>query len=329
MAFKKVKEVKTGGKFLAYGTTASGKTFFGLTFPRIAVNDSESGTTFYVKNGVEINGKVYKNIIFADSTSSLDDLEENLDSAIDGEFDGEIDTFIVDSETKFYNTMQIGALEVEEKRARRKGADVDDAGISVKQWGRIKLINMKLQQAKIDLSSKGIHVVSIAQAVEVKSDDGKRILGYKPDMHKSVPFDYDIILFFFTETDKKTGEIHYYARVEKDRTNVTKIGQVIENCTYDIWKDYFDAQNGLEVNKTSYAKDLVTSTESMLDDADKSEQIATELKSVMKELAVKNKAYIAKVSALFKENDVDIKKMEVSPSNKLQEILDFAKLGLD
>ena len=99
--------------------------------------------------------------------------------------------------------MQIGAQEVEERRARKKGGDIDDASISVKQWGRIKIINMKLQQAKIDLSSKGIHVVSVAQATEIKDDDGKKVIGYKPDMHKSVNFDYDTVLRHYTKTDKE------------------------------------------------------------------------------------------------------------------------------
>ena len=122
------------------------------------------------------NGNTYNNLVMVDNTSDLDELEEDLDAFIDGEYDGKIATLSIDSETKFYNTMQIGATEVEERRARKKGGDVDDAGISVKQWGRIKILNMKLQQAKIDLSSKGTHVVSVAQEVEIKDDDGKKVI---------------------------------------------------------------------------------------------------------------------------------------------------------
>ena len=57
---------------------------------------------------------------------------------------------------KFYNTLQVGAQEVEERRARKKGGDVDDAGISVKQWGRIKIINMSFSMQKLICLQRGL-----------------------------------------------------------------------------------------------------------------------------------------------------------------------------
>ena len=263
-----------------------------------------------------------------DNTSNLDELEEDLDAFINGEYDGQIETLSIDSETKFYNTMQIGATEVEERRARKKGGDVDDAGISVKQWGRIKIINMKLQQAKIDLSSKGTHVVSVAQEVEIKDDDGKKVIGYKPDMHKSVKFDYDTILRHYTKKDKD-GNVTFWAEVIKDRTGVTKVGQQIENPCFDIWKDYYDKMNGLETNKTSYKKDLATSTESMVDEADKAEVLAGEWKELMKRLKDdKNMDAISKVNTLIKDKKIDVKKIDMQPVNVLTELVDFTKLQI-
>ena len=204
-------------------------------------------------------------------------------------------------------------MEVEERRARRKGGDVDDAGISVKQWGRIKIINMKFQQAKIDLSSKGVHIVSVAQAVEIKNDDGK-VIGYKPDMHKSVAFDYDTILRHFTKKDKD-GNVTFWAEVMKDRTGVTKIGQIIENPTFDIWAEYFDSRNGLETNETSYRKDMKTSTESMVDDADKAEALAEQFKDALKTLKENgNMDGISKVNAIMKEKKIPCRKMDCAIS---------------
>ena len=52
MAFRDAKKAKIGGKFLAYGDTGSGKSYFQLTFPKIACVDSETGVGFY--EGVEI-----------------------------------------------------------------------------------------------------------------------------------------------------------------------------------------------------------------------------------------------------------------------------------
>lgn len=329
MGFREAKSAKIGGKFLSFGETTSGKSWFQLTFPKVACIDSETGIAHYEKKPITLNnGNTYNNLIMVDNTADLDVLEEDLDAFLDGDYDGKIETLSIDSETKFYNTYQIGALEVEERRARKKGGDVDDAGISVKQWGRIKIINMKFQQAKIDLSSKGVHVVSIAQAVEIKDDDGKRVIGYKPDMHKSIAFDYDTILRHFTKKDKE-GNITFWAEIIKDRTGVTKIGQVIENPCYDIWKPYFDAMNGLETNETSYRKDMNTSTESMVDDADKAENLAKELKETLKALKdAGNIDGIKKVNTVMTEKKIDIKKLEMYDVKTLTEVVDLAKAML-
>ena len=329
MAFRQAKAAKIGGKFLSYGESGSGKSTFQLTFPNVACIDSETGIAHYEGKDITLNnGNTYNNLVMVDNTSDLDELEEDLDAFIDGEYDGKIATLSIDSETKFYNTMQIGATEVEERRARKKGGDVNDAGISVKQWGRIKILNMKLQQAKIDLSSKGTHVVSVAQEVEIKDDDGKKVIGYKPDMHKSVKFDYDTILRHYTKKDKD-GNVSFWAEVIKDRTNVTKVGQHIENPCFDIWKGYYDSMNGLEVNKTSYKNDLKTSTESMVDKADKAEDLANEWKEMMKQLKEdKNMDAISKINNLIKETKIDVKKIEMQTVEDLTELVDFTKLQL-
>lgn len=329
MSFRKARAARIGGKFLSYGESGSGKSTFQLTFPKVACIDSETGIAHYEDKEIELNnGNKYNNLVMVDNTSDLDELEEDLDAFIDGEYDGQIETLSIDSESKFYATMQIGATEVEERRARKKGGDVDDAGISVKQWGRIKIINMKLQQAKIDLSSKGTHVVSVAQEVEIKDDDGKKVIGYKPDMHKSVKFDYDTILRHYIKKDKD-GNISFWAEVIKDRTGVTKVGQQIENPCFDIWAEYYAKMNGLETNKTSYKKDLATSTESMVDEADKAEVLAGEWKDLMKQLKEeKNMDAISKVNTLIKDKKIDVKKIDMQPVSVLTELVDFTKLQI-
>lgn len=330
MAFRQAKAAKIGGKFLAYGYEGSGKSWFALTFPDVACADSEVGIAHYEgKNITLANGNTYNNLKIVDNTSDLDELEEDLDALSNGEYDNQIKTFSIDSETKFYSTMQVGATEVEERKARKKGGDVDDTVVSQRQWGRIKIINMKLQQAKIDLSAKGIHVVSVAQATEVYegTGDNRKLVGIKPDMHKSVKFDYDTILEFYKE--EKGDEVKYFAKVKKDRTNVTKVGQIIENPSYDVWKDYFDAMNGLDTNKTSYKNDLKTSTESMVDKADKAEALANEWKDMMKQLKDnKNMDAISKINALIKEKKIDVKKIELQTVDDLTELIDFTKLQL-
>jgi hypothetical protein len=323
MAFRKAGEKKIGGKFLVFGDTASGKSFFTLTFPKVASIDSEAGVAHYEGRDIEIAGKKYNNLVMVDNTADLDELEDNIDALSDGDYDGQIETLSIDSETKFYNTMQVGAMEVEERRARKTGADVDDQTVSTRQWGRIKLINMKLQQVKIDLSAKGINVISVAQGTDERDKkDSDKIIGEKPDMHKSAKFDYDTILRFYKEKDKKTSEIRYLTEVLKDRTEVTKEGQILENCTFDIWKNYYAKKNNLESMKTTYAKDLKSSTESMIDDADKAEELVKKIKNLLKTTSADNQKAIGKK---MRDLEINIKDLSLNPSEKLTEVLKFAE----
>ena len=326
MSFRDAKAAKIGGKFLVYGETGSGKSTFQLTYPKEECIDSEAGVAHYEGRDITLNnGNTYNNLVLVDNTSDLDELEMDLDSFISGEFDNKIETLSIDSETKFYGTMQVGAQEVEEKRARKKGGNVDDANISQRSWGRIKILNLKLQQLKIDLSTRGIHIVSVAQGTDKRDDSGEKVIGIKPDMHKSVGFDYDTVLEFFTK--EEADGTHYYAKVLKDRTKVTKRGDVIENPCYDIWKDYFEGRSNLETNKTSYKNDIKNSTESMEDKADRSEELAAEFKEVLKSLK-DDKDALLKVNKLLKDKGIDLKKLELQLPETLTELIDFAKLQL-
>lgn len=317
MAFRKAGAKKIGGKFLVYGYTGSGKSEFGCTFPKVGAIDSETGLAFYEGKDIHIGDKTYNNMVFVDTTADLDELEEDLDSVIDG--DVEIETLLIDSETKFYNTMDISCTEVVEKKAKASGKNVDTRA----KWGMVKNINMKLQQAKISASSKGIHVVSTAQGVDVL-DDNNKVVGRKPDAHKSLKFDYDVVLWFFSEKDKKTGEIKYYAEVEKDRTEVTKVGQIIENCTYDIWKPYFDKRNGLETNGANFTTDLKKSVNSVVTESEKAEILAKEIKELIKEKS-ENDDNKPKIKTYLKDSGVDIKNLDLENIDKLKDLLNKLK----
>jgi hypothetical protein len=326
MAFKKAQQSNTGGKFLAYGLEGCGKSLFLCTFPNVAVADSETGQAFYEGKDIEIAGKKYNNLVFVDRTSDLDTIEEDLDALLDGEYDGQVETFGIDSETKFFGTMQIGAMEVEEERARKKGENPDTQTISMQQRGRMKLINLKLQQAKISLSAKGMHVVSIAQEVP-KYKNGKNkqmeVVGEKPDMHNSAPFDYDVIIKF--EKEKQAdGTYKYFGTIEKDRTMVTNVGDRIENVTYDIWKSFFDSRKGLKTNDVNYAKDIEKSVEDMKDDAIKAEELVAEFKSIMKDLKDNNEAKV-KINQKLKDMEISVKELALAQPSQLQELVDFVK----
>jgi hypothetical protein len=312
LMFRKPKKAKIGGKFLVYGMSNEGKSLFGLTFPKIGAIDSETGLAFYEDEPITIAGNTYNNLEFVDTTSDLDELEEDLEGIIDG--DVEIDTLLIDSETKFYNTMDIGATEAEEKKAKLAGKNVDTRA----KWGRVKNKNMKFQQAKISASARGIHVVSTAQAKEIKDkDDSNKIIGYTYEAHKTLKFDYDIVLFFYTEEDKKTKTRRFFARVEKDRTRVTQVGDIIENCTFDMWKPYFDARNGLETSGANFTKDLKNSTTSVLNDSELADKLAKDIKELLKDNK-ENTSLMKQIKKVLDDNGIDIKAMNLEVSGKLE-----------
>lgn len=314
--FRKPAKTKIGGKFLTYGFTGEGKSYFGLTFPKIGAIDSETGLAFYEDTDIEINGKKYNNLVFVDTTSDLDELEEDLDSIIEGDVD--VETLLIDSETKFYNTMDIGATEAEEKKAKLNGKAVDARS----KWSRIKNINMKFQQAKITASAKGVHIVSTAQGLEVTDSDTGKVVGYKPDAHKSLKFDYDVVLRFYAEEDKKTKERKYFAEVLKDRTNVTKVGQIIENCTYDVWKPYFDKRNGIGsvTSGANFTKDLKNSTDSVLNNAELSTKLSKDIKDFITEHKTETDV-LKQLKAIADNLTIDMKNLDLEEPKKLQEFM--------
>jgi hypothetical protein len=281
--FRKPSIAKIGLKVLGYGGFGVGKSTFGLSFPKIVAIDSEAGLSMYEGN---------PNILLIVNTSSVSDVEEGISEIEDMEGVG---TFLIDSETKVYDSMQVSAMEVEEKRAKKKGGDVQDATVSVKGWGKIKLLNKKIQNLKIDLSSKGTHIVSISQMEDVKEKRGENFvkIGDKPSMAKGIEYDYDIVVKLFTETNTKGVEV-YKGLVEKDRTGVFKKGDIIDNPSYDYWKSYCEKNADLQERTVSYSKDVEKDIEKMQEDSDKIDDLITEFKSVMKGLTKDNQVKVQK-----------------------------------
>lgn len=269
---------KKGLKILVYGPTGVGKTMFSLSFPKIVYIDTEDGAGWY--EGTEQS----KNLLNVLDTQSYADLEELLDNLEDSDVEGEFDTFVVDSETKIYENIQEALQSVEESRAARKGRDVLDANLSVRSWGKIKQLASRLQNAKIRLASQGVNVVSVAQESDVMKDAGKNVrvkVGEKPNMSKTAPYDYDVILRLFIRDGK------YYGVIEKDRTNTLKLGTEVENPSYDLWAKRLNAKDNqgksiakdfgkdAEKSQKAYAKEV----ESNMSFADRVKEYLTKLDS--------------------------------------------------
>jgi len=95
MAFTKPEKRSEGTKFLFYGSTGSGKTPISLSFPDVALIDSDSGSNFYNMD----------NVLLTTSALSYKDLEEDLDELeMDDEVFNSVKTYVVDSITRLHET---------------------------------------------------------------------------------------------------------------------------------------------------------------------------------------------------------------------------------
>lgn len=313
--FRKPSEKKIGLKVLVTGATGVGKSVFSLSFPKIMALDSETGLSLY-------EGGMYgANLLGVANTQSVSDMEESFEELEElvEEDEGAVGTLLIDSETKFYQNLQHSCLETEEKRARRKGGDINDTNLSVRSWGRIKQVSSRLQNMKIDLSAKGINILSVSQIEDVKTKVGEQfvVTGYKEVMSKGASYDYDVIINLFTETDAK-GNVLYKGEIKKDRTGVTKVGQVIDNPSYNVWKEHLESRKGDKVD-SNLSKAMEKDMNSLeKEDAKKEMTVVDKLKEVMG----KSSEHQAKAVALIQEakiaNPLSPKATELK---KLEEII--------
>lgn len=291
--FRKPSSKRIGLKVLGYGDTGSGKSQFGLSFPKLYALDSEAGLALY-------EGKpIGKNIEMIMNTQDFMELEEAIEEIEElyNEDSTALETLVIDSETKFFQNLQTALLELEEKKARSKGRDPMDANVSVRGWGRIKAVSTKLQNLKIDLSGKGVNVVSIAQMEDIKQKIGDNfvVVGHKPVMAKMSEYDYDIVLQFFTEGEDE--DTKYFAKVLKDRTKKFKKGQVIQNPSYELWADAKPVDG--DTLETSFSKDAKTSMNKQEEvDAESDKTVVEKFKELV---ATLDDAGKKQIGALIKE----------------------------
>lgn len=307
--FKSVKETKSGLKVLAFGKTGKGKTYFALTFPAIAAIDSEDGMAWYKRN---------KNLIQIANTTSAEDIEEALEEI---ESNDAIKTFVIDSETKIYENLQFGGLNVAEKRARQKGQSVDDANLSQREWGKIKLVTKKLQSTKIMLASKGVNIVSVAQEKDIKEKKGDNwiTVGCEPDTAKGFEYDYDIVIRLFTEKDEKTKEELYKGEILKDRTGTFKKGEIVSNPSFEYWKDIYEYQSKLEEQVVDFRGDIKKDESKLASELEKLDDLVKKFKTKMAKLSKENQL---KVGNKLKELQID-NPLKTDDTDGMTKIIEF------
>lgn len=335
MGFQKVEEVLShvGGKVLVFGKQGTGKSTFVGTFPNINLVDTEDGQTYYLGKNKNIKGVM--------RTVSEKEVQETLDELNDEETLKTFDTIVIDSGTKLYENMQSAAYEVAENRARKqrnKGADIDldDINISQRDWGHIKRWNQQLATSYILFSEMGKWCVVTAHQKDEMRDATKAEkkalgvdkikIGEIPDLAKKAEHDFDIVIQTFTEeTDE--GETVYKAKILKDRTGVTKRGDILENISFDIWKDNWEetkkygVKTAINLNE-SIEKDV----KAMTAEINAAEDIVAEWKPLMKSITESgNKTAVKQINSFIKDNGINVKNMTAENPEVLNELLDLTK----
>ena len=288
--FRKPSTKKLGIKVLLMGEKGVGKSVFALSFPQVYAMDAETGMAFYE------NHPVYgKNLVAIANTQDFNELQE----AIEELMEVEEGTLVIDSETKFYQNLTDASLQVEEKKARKAGKDVMDSAVSMRGWGRIKSVATRLQNLKIDLSAKGVNVISVSQIDDVKQKMGDTFVkvGEKPVMQKGSEYDYDIVIKLFTEVTA-TGETVYKGLILKDRTGVTKVNQIVENPSYETWRLFLESRDGAEKIKSNLASDQEKAQKALEEEDAEAEKTVTDK---LKEAMAKSDAHKMKALELIKE----------------------------
>ena len=286
-----------GGKVCVYGTNTTGKSTFAGTFPRINLVDAEDGQTFYLAEN--------ENILNVLPTTSASEVQEALEELNDEDILGDYDTIVIDSGTKMYENMQAAAYEIVEGRAKKqkmsgKDIDLDDLNLSQRDWGHIKRWNQQLATSYILFSNLGKWTVVTAHEKDITKDIKKSngetdriVIGSKPDLAKKAEHDFDILLRMYTEVDSK-GETKFLAEVKKDRTNVTKVGQILESPTFEIWKPKWESTKKLGIKKVDMSHDVDKSRGSMEDESDELEKLIDNFKTKMKSLEKPNQVKVTK-----------------------------------
>lgn len=261
LGFRKFGKNKQGLKILIYGENNTGKSALVLGLKRNIVIDTES------KIGSYENDKNYsKNNLGVLSTNDYKKCLKTLKTLIHSKELDDISTIILDSETKLFNNLSVSMLEIEEKRAEMKAIRkvektgksvdtqflIDDALVSQRGYGKIKLKAETLSSVRAILSEKGKIWVSVSHLKDLKEKVGDQMIkvGDAPDVYKSSPYDFDIILKTSREKDLISGSYKYFVEVEKDTYGIVSNGKKI-----DITSENFSKGNIITKSINNFIED--------------------------------------------------------------------------
>jgi hypothetical protein len=291
VAFKKAQKVSTGTKILLFGNAGTRKSRTALTFPSIAYIDADQGADSYYEEFADNLVQISDSTTFAEVEEDLNEIENMLD---------EIETIVLDSDTKIYENQQHAALKVAEQRARKKGRLKEGEGIPFLERQIIQMNHDKMYHKLFEFKKHGKIIIVIAESKDkvetITNADGStsfRTVGTIPNTVKGADFDFDIVLEMLKDpkTDKFIG-----AKVHKDRLGVTEEGEIIENPSYQIWKDAIEKKKngGVKVAKRDFDKDIDKETEKFDVGKNESDELIKQITAKVTPMSKEEKTEAAK-----------------------------------
>jgi hypothetical protein len=195
-------------KILLFGNWGTGKTQAALTFPRVAMIDSEGSSTLY-------RGRPGIAPFSVLDTKSMTDLE----SAI---------AFIADDKGKTFETLVIDPISVIYKVTREALASANKKNpgdMGYREWGKL---NARMNSLYTRLINLPVHVVMVArETTEYEgTGDSLRKVGVKPDSDKDIGYLFDIVLHMQDD---------YSGLVTKSRAAEIKKGDRMKTVTWSTF----------------------------------------------------------------------------------------------
>ena len=127
----------------------------------------------------------------------------------------------------------------------------------------------------------------------------------------------------FTKEDKD-GNVTYFGKIYKDRTGVTKKGEIIENPSFEIWRAKWESTKKFGVkNGVDLSVGVNKDKESMEAEDEKAEEISNNIKALLKNSSEENQKKIGKK---IRDLEINIKDLINNDIEKLTEVLEFATM---
>lgn len=283
MSWKKPETKVSGTKIFIYGLEGTRKTRTALTFPKLAYIDTDQGADDYIS-------EFQDNIEMLSDATTFTEVNDNLDDI--GEFLDQIETIVLDTDTKVYENQQHTAMRVAENRAKKNNRLAEGEGLSPKEWGIINMNHDKMLHKLFEYKKDGKIIICVAEAKEQKEsfqdNSGNthfRTVGYMPNTAKGIKYDFDIILEMVK--DEKTGKFKG-AKVHKDRTGTIEEGEIVENPSYEIWKDAIERkkQGNVKEAKRNMEEDIDRDMKSFdFSDVEKIDQLKSDIDEVINSIS--------------------------------------------